>query len=120
MFEELLLQALKGDNRPSYKSKGEAVDELKKFIDTAKPELKVGDFVERNEYGKNVYSMPKENQAAMVVRLIPEDEQTGGEDIAIMVAVYPGVLREFEADSRYYKASDAASGKNIFSFRKKL
>lgn len=120
MFEDMIRRAMEEQAESGFKSRTEAADNLKKFLETPRGNFKVGDYIEMTEVGKKRYNFPKQNQAAIVINILPERfvAQNGdNDDIAIMVAVAPNHFRNFTVDSRFYQLVNEKT--NIFSFRKK-
>lgn len=124
MFEDIFRRAMEEHMREqvgSFKSRNEAVEMIQKFVESSKPDLKIGDYVELNDFGKKRYSFPKANHAAVVTNLLPDGyigDNGEGEDIVITVAVSPECIRVFSVNSKFYQK--AGEKTNIFSFRKKL
>lgn len=122
MMDELIKFLIeKEEKETGYKSRSDATQALKRFLDAPKPEIKEGDFVERNEYGEKRYRFPKGNQAAAVIAKLPESyvsSQGDPDDLMIMVAISPDKYTTFSVDSRFYRLADSAKS-NIFNFRKR-
>jgi hypothetical protein len=129
-FEEELRKLMEGgasgksSNR--FGTKNEAAKNLDKFL-KQEMNFKVGDLVERNEYGKNRYSVPAKNQVAQVLHIREDhnyDTPKGtndevGNNIVLAVAVEKDSIRLFEADSRFYrKAKEASNVLNLSKFKK--
>lgn len=68
--------------------------------------MKLGDIIERNEYGLHKYTMPRNNQVAKVIKTLDHVMHDSDEmecDIIIAVAVEKEVIKTFAANSNYYK-----------------
>lgn len=120
MLDDLIRLAIQQDASQGFKSRTEATNSLKEFLELPRANLKVGDFIELNEHGKKRYNFPKPNQAAVVTRLLPEDsrgDREDDDDIAMTVAIGPNNFKVFTVDSRFYQI--VSEKNNIFNFRKK-
>lgn len=100
--------------------RSEAEKELKNFLTLqAKRPFKENDLVERNEMGIERYSMPKDNQVAMVVKLLDEPKFGDDyEDMIIAVAIAKGIFRFFSVNSAYYQKTTAANNAT-YTFRER-
>lgn len=95
------------DQRLQFKSKAEALEELEKFL-ALKSDLKVGDIVERNEYGLNRYKLPNGNQVAKIIEILnPPIRDQDGEmfDMLMVVALEKEKTVIISCNSAYYKKS---------------
>lgn len=128
ILKEILLKQISGKagKEEDFGSEKEARDELESFLKPVTPgsELKVGDYVVRNEFGKKRYNYPKKGTVAKVIQIYPEKFKQGvamdalGEDLVLCMAVKKGRFIYYNVDSTYYKkATDVAQ--NIYHFKKK-
>lgn len=118
-FKRALLQAMTSGEEKQFSSKSEAKDYLMKFINSEKVAFKVGDFVERNEFGMGRYKLPEGNQAAVCIRLmdiVEDDDMTV--DMEIAVSVRPDTITTFLVNSRFYKPAEKKGNVTLFGKRK--
>ena len=109
-FKEMLMNAMRNnsddDDDEGFESRMAAYQEIVKFQESVKGNFEEGDSIVRTDLGKNKYKNPKPNQAAICYRKLKppvEDSHNNPCDIIILVALSPGDVRKFLADSDYYK-----------------
>lgn len=102
-----------------YASVDAGVKDLKKFLDAPRPDIAVGDPIERNEEGKLKYKFPKNGQAAICAGFVEDGKWRGrdDEDMIVLYARGRGCFEQFTVNSKYYKKSVVS--KNVFSFKKR-
>ena len=97
------------DDDEDLKSKSEAKGVLEKFL-TAKREFEVGDYVERNDYGKKRYKLPNGNMVAKCVKIFDEpymDDEHTLCDALIACAMGKEKVLTFPVNSQFYKKAAA-------------
>ncbi len=101
------------------KSKSQVTEYLNKFL-AIEHGLKVGDFIERNDFGSNVYKFPAGNQIAKVVKVYDDIEFDNERHFngVIIVVHEDGDISYHKIDLRCYKKIKAQKGKNIFSLKR--
>lgn len=112
IFKKMFEEHMKKQEGEPFKSTDEAFDKLSEFINKS-PDFEVGDRIERNEVGKNIYAFPKAGQAAICVSLHHGNEEN---DMLMYVAIAKDNFRAYTVDSRYFQKSQVKN--NIFKFRK--
>lgn len=112
------------DTLNDFNSEVEAQKALRAFIKLEKPELRAGDFIKLNRYGRNKYKFPRENQAALVVKVFDKPKMllTGQDvivDMIVLMAIKQDEVRYESVNSKYYEKATNKTDKNILGFRKK-
>ncbi len=111
-----------------FASRADAEKSLRAYLDLPRPDLKVGDAVERNNLGKKKYAHPKKGQASIVVekfepRLFGGEETPGAMyDMVVCVAFEQGRFGYYVVDSRYFKKAEEKTAKkpdNIVKLKKR-
>lgn len=121
MIEDLLKMAMMSQMKEEdqFESRVEACEELNKFINMPKPEIKVGEFVERTEMGMKRYQIPSGNMAAICTKLMPEaevDPSCGDiNDMVITIALAKNRFVTYMVDSRFYRVAGSKKS-NVTQF----
>lgn len=123
IMEELLKQALMSEGMPEkYQDNGEALRDLKAFLERKNISFEVGDQIERNELGRKRYKFPGDGQVALCVEIYDEPKMDADDcdlnNILMAVAVAKGIFRYYEVNGKYYRKV-GANTTNIFDFKKK-
>lgn len=100
-----------------FTNREEAFKELQDFLASTKEcPFKDGDLVERNEFGLKYYTMPKQNQVAIVAHIRAEpDPNDDMNNMVIAVAAAKGMYRFFAVNSAYYQKTTA---KATYAFKR--
>lgn len=110
MIEEILrdLASREGgcdhEHGEKYKSRVEATDALHKYMQQTAPS--VGDYIERNQYGKQMLKFPSDNQAAVLVRKFDEYQVLDGNEAyngVMIVALRENEFKAYPVDLKYYQ-----------------
>lgn len=107
-------------------SKKQAIKILDDFLNQ-EYNYTVGDFVQRNQYGKYRYKSPQKHQVAKVIAMRERTysdnvhEQEVGNDVTLACVLSKDEIRIFNVDGRFYeKASEESNVVNMISrFKKK-
>jgi hypothetical protein len=121
LMMRMLMDAGEKGGADGFESKIHATDALKAFLGKPQHEFKEGDYIERNEYGRNVYKVPGKDQAAVVTKILDGgalDEQHAPADLQICVAVAKDQFVFMTVDSRYFKKANSDAS-NVAQFRRK-
>lgn len=123
-FEDLLKGALRSgmDNEDApapHKSQGDAKKNLDKYLDSYKDgyDFEVGDYVERNEFGRKRYKLPCDNMVAKVLYTNKANEIDGEKlreyndgdlvDTLLVVMCAEDVPKKVWVDGSFYKKANA-------------
>jgi hypothetical protein len=108
-----------------YVSQEDARKALESFLsETEECDFKVGDFIERNQYGEKKYKFPSGNQAMKVLKILDDkyvsDENEHDGNVLVVCAIRKGIFQQFYVDSRFYRKSGSKKNVAFFdSFKKK-